>query len=154
MGRIKKNTYVGQAAVGLGLYAKRTLRNGKRIGRVRGIVLDDPDYTSEYCIDLGGPFSLEPTNAFRFLNHSCEPNCEFLAEDLDDGSSRVDVYATRDIAAGEQLTIDYAWPADNAIPCFCGAKRCRGWVVASQEIEVIERAHSRKQQRSSPAWTS
>src|SRR5512140_3207452 len=43
-----------------------------------------------------------PWNPARFLNHSCEPNCE---AELIDG--RIWMIATRNIAAGEEITFDY-----------------------------------------------
>lgn len=40
---------------------------------------------------------------------------------------RVFIYALRKIRAGEELTYDYQFPADEAkIPCKCGAANCRG----------------------------
>jgi len=48
------------------------------------------------------------------------------------------VETTRDIMPGEELTIDYAWPADRAMKCLCGAKKCRGWIVDPAELEELE----------------
>jgi hypothetical protein len=44
----------------------------------------------------------------------------------------------RPINAGEELLIDYCWPADAAIPCRCGALGCRGWIVDPAERHLIE----------------
>jgi uncharacterized protein len=74
--------------------------------QITGQVIDDPSYSSRYCIDLGEGRSLEPDPPGAFLNHSCDPNCELVNADDDDG--RIELRATRDIAAGEELTIDYA----------------------------------------------
>lgn len=41
-------------------------------------------------------------NTARYINHSCKPNCEARIED-----GRVLIFALYDIAAGEELTIDY-----------------------------------------------
>jgi hypothetical protein len=58
-----------------------------------------------------------------FTNHSCDPNL-WLAD-------AVSLVARRDIAAGEELTGDYAmWEADEdyvaAWACRCGSPFCRG----------------------------
>ena len=43
----------------------------------------------------------------------------------------------RPIAANEQLTIDYAWPASGAILCECESDNCRGWIVAEEELDQL-----------------
>lgn len=59
---------------------------------------------------------------FRFINHSCEPNTFFRCT-----PTRAEVYALRDIAAGEELTVDYGESHHNGrLPCACGARSCRG----------------------------
>ncbi len=68
-------------------------------------------------------------NEARFINHSCEPNCETVIED-----KRVFVETIREIRAGEELTYDYhldrpgrfreEWKERYA--CHCGAPSCRG----------------------------
>lgn len=59
------------------------------------------------------------------INHSCEPNLE--------ERDRTGV-ALRDLAAGEEITLDYDRIAhlDEPFPCNCGAKSCRG-VVRGRE---------------------
>ncbi len=70
-------------------------------------------------------------NEARFINHSCEPNCQAV---VDDG--RVFVEAVRDIALGMEITYDYhltrgryraEWKA--RYPCHCGAPSCRGTLL-------------------------
>src|SRR3984957_12095176 len=68
-------------------------------------------------------------NDARFINHSCDPNCESLIEDR-----RVFVEAVRTIQPGEELTYDYQIGRDRDDPpnvdeiyrCRCGAASCRG----------------------------
>ena len=63
-------------------------------------------------------------HGFRFINHSCEPNTYFRCT-----PERAEVYALRDIAPGEELTVDYGETQhDGKLPCRCGAPRCRGWI--------------------------
>ena len=83
---------------------------------------------------------LEPGAPFRFLNHSCEPNCELINYTPDDAAPHeyeVYVCAMRKIKEGEQLTIDYAWAAEAAIRCGCQAKTCRGWIVSADQLEEV-----------------
>jgi len=61
-------------------------------------------------------------------NHSCEPNTGFAG---------LDVVALRDIAAGEELTIDYATFCDgHLVPfdCRCGSPRCRGRIYGRRGL--------------------
>ncbi len=59
---------------------------------------------------------------FRFINHSCEPNT-YLRRTKD----RAEFYALRDIAKGEELTVDYGESHhEGRLRCRCGAPRCRG----------------------------
>ena len=73
-------------------------------------------------------------NDARFINHSCEPNCEALEHD--DG--RVYIYALMDIARGEELSYHYALIYEGrhtaavrrAFACRCGAPGCSGVMLA------------------------
>nr|WP_052452704.1 SET domain-containing protein-lysine N-methyltransferase [Noviherbaspirillum autotrophicum] len=72
-------------------------------------------------------------NDARWINHSCEPNCEAREED-----GRVFIYALRDIRRGEELNYDYGLlleqrhtPAlKRAYACLCGAPNCRHTLLA------------------------
>ena len=125
---------VGETPVGFGVFARRAFRKGKPVGRIRGQLLDDREYTSDYCMEIGDDLTLEPAYPFRYLNHSCEPNCEIIEVEDEFGESSLWLYTCRPITVGEHLTIDYAWPADNAIPCRCGSGKCRGWIVDLDEV--------------------
>ena len=172
-----KGVYIERTKYGLGAFTSRRLKGNRKLGRVRGRIITDISYTSNYCIDAGGYLSLEPAPPFCFLNHSCEPNCQFMnyipTEEWDDEPRRkaaleraasvsrrtanlenIDaVYGVemwletlREIAPGEQLTIDYAWPDDRAIPCLCGSKNCRGWIIAPELLQSFLRKREKMQQ--------
>jgi SET domain-containing protein len=72
-------------------------------------------------------------NISRFINHSCDPNCEVI---LDDG--RPFVESIRAIQVGEELAYDYNLTrAPDDLPeiakvfaCRCGAATCRGTMLA------------------------
>jgi hypothetical protein len=71
-------------------------------------------------------------NDARFINHSCEPNCEPVNE-----SGRIYIEALRSISPGEELTYDYSLTRDEQddeqteidYACRCGARRCRGTML-------------------------
>ncbi|MDR0338507.1 MAG: hypothetical protein LBI18_15655 [Planctomycetaceae bacterium] len=56
----------------------------------------------------------------------------------DDADAELWVEAIRDILPGEELTIDYAWPADRGAKCLCGSSRCRGWIVDPEELHLLQ----------------
>ncbi len=69
---------VRETVCGRGLFAERSFAKNVPVGRVRGIIVDDNRYSSDYCVDAGGSLTLEPGAPFCYLNHSCEPNCAFF----------------------------------------------------------------------------
>lgn len=134
---------VRPTAVGQGLFARRRFAAEVIVGEIIGDVVDDEDYGSDYCMHLDGDAKLEPEAPFRYLNHSCEPNCELvLWKSRQRGGRRYPrlwLQTLRSVAAGEELTIDYAWPADAAIPCQCESPRCRGWIVGEEDMPTLLR---------------
>ena len=141
--RRRNRVRTGRTRVGKGVFAQRWYRTDQIVGEIRGVVIHEQTYSSEHCLDLGDGRCLEPDPPFRYLNHSCEPNCRFRWHDLRDESEphrqrRVFLYASQVIRPGEELTIDYAWPAAAAIPCRCGTPSCRGWIVAKDELAAVE----------------
>ena len=143
---------VGKVPFGRGVFARQDISEGTDLGRVKGKVIDDPDYASSYCIDLGDSMSLEPQAPFRYLNHCCTPNCHLQTLEVvyDDGTpapAEVMVEALTDIPQGAELTIDYQWSANGAIKCLCSSSDCRGWVVAEDELAALLKSKSGKTTR-------
>ena len=73
-------------------------------------------------------------NDARWINHSCEPNCE--TEETDDG--RIFVVSLQPIPRGEELFYDYGLVIDarytqklkDEYKCLCGSAHCRGTMLA------------------------
>ncbi len=144
----KQPVRVGRTPVGKGVFAQQNYRADVVIGEIEGDVIDEPGYGSDYCMSMDDGRHLEPAPPFRYLNHSCEPNCHFDLFDLPDKSStaprrRVFLIAIDDIRSGDELTIDYNWSAAGAIPCRCQAETCRGWVVKRSQLAVAIALHAR-----------
>ncbi len=72
-------------------------------------------------------------NSARWINHSCNPNCE-----ADEIGEHVFIKSIKNIKAGEELNYDYGLIIDERYtpklkaeyPCWCGAKKCRGTLLA------------------------
>lgn len=136
--RSKPHRHVKTAptSFGLGVFLKRSVKKGEAVGLITGEVRDADEHESAYCMDLGHNLVLEPRNVFRRMNHSCDPNCVIVTYD-DPKDHRIIVEALRNIEEGEELTIDYAWSAEHAIPCDCGTHKCRGWIVSKRDLPKI-----------------
>lgn len=62
------------------------------------------------------------SDPMRYTNHSCQPNARLVIRD-----GRVEFYARRAIAPGEEITVDYGdTHHEGRLPCRCGAAACRG----------------------------
>ena len=83
------------------------------------------------------------SNAARWINHGCAPNCESETEEDDSGrpeKERVFIHAIRSIKAGDELTYDYLITLDEPHTkrmkkiwqCLCGAKQCKGTMLADK----------------------
>jgi len=79
-------------------------------------------------------------NSARWINHSCDPNCEAVLEEHEGGDRRRDrvfIEARRAIKAGEELTYDYGITLDEPHTarlkkiwaCRCGARKCTGTML-------------------------
>lgn len=75
----------------------------------------------------------------RWINHSCDPNCEAVLEE-DPGNpagDRVIIQSMRPIRAGEELTYDYGITLDEPHTarlkkiwiCLCGSPKCTGTLL-------------------------
>jgi SET domain-containing protein len=133
---------------GRGVFAVRAIPKGTRIieytgRRISSALADElygdregtPGHTflfeldDDVVIDAG-----QGGNAARWINHSCDPNCEAVEED-----GRIFIDAVRTIAPGEELGYDYAIlvaapPSASELrrwPCFCGAAGCRRTLLAT-----------------------
>ncbi len=71
-------------------------------------------------------------NESRFINHSCDPNCEAEIK-----GGRVYISALRDIPVGEELHYDYGYERsgdetdedERRYKCLCGTAKCRGSIM-------------------------
>jgi hypothetical protein len=132
---------------GRGLFAKQTIAKGE-IVVVKGGSILTRDQRDRIGKELGpseiqitetlfiGPTTpAEREGGMMHLNHSCEPNLGLQGQ--------IVYVAMRDIAAGEELTCDYAMTDDEPyeMQCRCGSKNCRGTITGLdwQKKEIQEK---------------
>ena len=123
---------------GVGAFAGRDICQGTRIIEYVGERITKSESlrrcekSNEYLFALDDEHDLDGNvawNPARFLNHSCAPNCEARL-----AAGRIWIVATRNIAAGEELTFNYGYDlADyRDYPCQCGSPKCVGYIVAEE----------------------
>jgi SET domain-containing protein len=77
-------------------------------------------------------------NEARFINHSCDPNCEAITD-----RKRIFIDAKKSIPAGTELLYDYQYErSDDHTPedekfykCRCGSPKCRGTILAPNKSD-------------------
>ena len=132
---------------GRGVFAQRDIAAGERVIQYRGREITW-DIALERAAVSGAPhnhtffFSLSNGNVIdggdhgnvaRYINHSCEPNCEAIEEE--DG--RIFIYAIHEICNGDELSYSYPLVYDGrhtpaikkAFSCFCGTPSCSGTML-------------------------
>jgi SET domain-containing protein len=125
-------TVAPSAIDGHGVFAAEPIAARTKIGEIRGeaISVDEARIRATrhekiMIVELSKRRALDftqSTDPMRFTNHSCRPNARLSIE-----NGRVEFYALRVIAPGEELTVDYGETHhDGKLPCRCGAAGCRG----------------------------
>jgi hypothetical protein len=139
-----------------GCYTTVSIAEGTHICEYSGEVIakEEADerftgQTETYLFGLGdGSYVINGTSIARYINHSCDPNCE--SDEIDGG---VWIIALRDIEAGEELTYDYNLydgEDDDPAICQCGAATCRGSMYSPEELEERAKAQSQVEQKKNP----
>lgn len=115
----KAHLAVQKSAIhGYGVFAREKIKKGKFIAELRGskIIYKSTIYgqSNRYgdWIGTGKDTWIDPIDEFQYLNHSCDPNAGFK------GARTLKLYAMRDIAPGEEITIDYSTTEEDPDFCF------------------------------------
>ncbi len=86
----------------------------------------DGAYVDTIAIDHDVHLVLPAGTAAHFANHSCDPTLW--------RSGTYELATRRAVAAGDELTVDYATLSDDpdfTMTCTCGAATCRGEITAA-----------------------
>jgi hypothetical protein len=84
----------------------------------------------------------------RYINHSCDPNCE-LQRWVVNGGPRIGIFAITDIPAGTPLSYDYQFDTkeEEAFKCYCGKEKCRGSMAPKKKKALVYDANGRLQSK-------
>ena len=149
------------AIQGLGAFATRRIRKGTRIIEYTGERISQEEADRRYddesmkrhhtflfslddgtCIDAA-----VDGNDARFINHSCNPNCEAVIE-----RKHIYIEAIRTIESGTELCYDYAYEraddcdeaTERLYVCRCGAENCRGTILAPKKESKARKTGRKK----------
>jgi len=146
---------------GKGVYATQRIRKGTRIVEYLGDRITHEEADDRYEAkgqDDGHTFLFVVNddvvidagvggNDARFINHHCSPNCDTVIE-----NDRVFIEAVRTIEPGEELGYEYGltWESTDDpeelknYACRCGARNCRGTMLAEDPLDKKKPARRRK----------
>lgn len=145
--RVRRTEVRASGVHGKGVFALEPLPAGKKVIEYKGELISWKEALRRHPHDPTQPFhtfyfhiddkhvidGARKGNSARYINHSCDPNCE-----AEEDGQRVFIRALRDIAPGEELSFDYGLVIDarytaklkKDYACRCGAAACRGTMLA------------------------
>lgn len=117
---------------GMGAWAAEPVPARRKIGEIRGESISVAEARiratrSEriMIVELSEKKAIDfsrSADPMRYTNHSCRPNARLCIR-----QGRVEFYALRDIAPGDEITVDYGETHhEGRLACRCGAPGCRG----------------------------
>ncbi|KAG6597908.1 putative histone-lysine N-methyltransferase [Phytophthora cinnamomi] len=151
---------------GFGLIANEKINAGEFIIEYVGEVIDDSECERRliqyrdngevnfYMMELEKNIVIDAkyrSNDSRFINHCCDPNSVTQKWNVD-GIQRIGIFARRNIAPNEEITIDYNFSHfGEAADCKCGSTACTGKMglkrskLSSFNPRVVGTAKAKKQ---------
>jgi len=117
---------------GHGAFAAEPIPGRRKIGEIRGEAISVREARRRakgaariMIVEVSEKRAIDASQSsdpLRFTNHSCRPNAVLRIR-----QGRVEFYALRDVAAGEELTVNYGETHHNGtLRCRCGAPGCIG----------------------------
>ena len=137
---------------GKGIFASKNIKKGTKIIQYIGekVKKNEGDRRSElrikkylnsnktgsvYIFELNKTYDIDGSplyNKARYINHSCEPNCE-----VDVTDDKIWISSIKNIRKNEELSYDYGYSFDKDDyldhQCKCGSKYCIGYIISSDE---------------------
>jgi SET domain-containing protein len=117
---------------GQGAFAAEAIPARRKIGEIRGESVSVREARQRargqqriMIVEVSDRRAIDASNSsdpLRFTNHSCRPNAVLRIR-----QGRVEFYAMRDVAPGEEITVNYGETHhEGRLRCRCGAVGCSG----------------------------
>ena len=117
---------------GQGAFAAEPIPPRLKIGEIRGESISVAEariratrHERIMIVELSAKKAIDfskSADPMRYTNHSCRPNARLVIR-----NGRVEFYAVRAIAPGEEITVNYGETHhEGRLACRCGAPGCRG----------------------------
>jgi hypothetical protein len=148
--------------MGLGLRAMENVSKGTLVIEYIGEIIDDEEMNARmnhqhefnpydkdyYVMQLTNDFYVDGKkegNFSRFINHSCDPNCELQRWNVN-SKTRIAIVAIKDIAEGEPFSYDYQFETqqEDTFKCYCKTSKCRGTMAPNTDKRMMKMAKSGK----------
>src|ERR1700739_4867065 len=135
---------VGRAATGLGLFAAKPIAKNAYIATYRGKWIPTVEahrreqrFGAKYMFEVNRRWSIDGSsrrNLGRDINHACQRNAEAVLR-----AGRIVFLALRDIASGEEITLDYGEEYFDLFikPSGCRCAACAGKKIAKKNRQKI-----------------
>ena len=155
---------------GSGIFAKKAIKKnskiiqyiGEKISKKEGDkrsaerikkYLNSQTDGSVYIFELNKKFDIDGSfdyNKARYINHSCDPNCEVEIE-----NGKIWIISIKKINRNEELSYDYGYEFDKEDYldhiCKCGSKKCIGYIISQDDwpkyrkhlIKKIRKLHNK-----------
>lgn len=119
---------------GFGVFAAEPVAARRKIGELRGEAISIAEGRRRAAglerimiVEVSEKTAIDAsrsTDPMRFTNHACQPNARLSIR-----AGRIEFYAVRDIAPGEEITVAYGETHhEGRLACRCGQPGCAGWL--------------------------
>ena len=156
---------------GNGVFAAAKIKKGERLIEYKGLRrtheevdagdTGDVDSGHTFLFTLNDEYVIDANfkgNSARWINHSCDPNCEAVLEE-DEGDDRrkdqVFIEAIREIAPGEELSYNYGIRLEEKHTkelkkiweCRCGSPKCTGTMLQPKKDKSKKKDKKKKKNK-------
>jgi SET domain-containing protein len=141
-----RSVRVGRSSTGLGLFAVRPIATKAYIVTYRGKRIPtaeahrrEREAAAKFMFEINRQWTIDGSsrrNLGRYINHACRPNCEAVLR-----KGQMIFVALRDIAPGEEITLDYG---KDYFDLFIAPLGCRCAACESKAAKIYSKTLRRK----------
>ncbi len=110
-----------------------------------------------YIFELDDKYDIDGRhcdNPARYMNHSCDGNCEAINFD-----GEIWIVAIQDIKKGDELVYDYGYDMEHFLdhPCKCGSRKCIGYIVREDQrskVKKLLKGRKKKRGKKNKKWSA